>query len=231
MSTKNTGQIDAKREEFRKYLEKEGVLESLTKALVALYEEPDKPSDALSFVRNNFAASEMQTIKAQLENLTKENDQLKNKITTLEDEKAKLETRVHELEDLQVNAAAAVAAKPDDSPTRSPAAKIPSEDATFPSDAEPPTAAGDQEKIQEPDNSATIEDAPSKSPAKSDSEKATTAEQTSPQNDTLDRCESPKKPDQEQISSATEKPSEAADNPADPKSVDAMETDDAVQDE
>ena len=35
MSTKNTGQIDAKREEFRKYLEKEGVLESLTKALVS----------------------------------------------------------------------------------------------------------------------------------------------------------------------------------------------------
>merc|ERR1712141_329414 len=101
--------------------------------------------------------------------------------------------------------------------------KIPSEDATFPSDAEPPTAAGDQEKTQEPDNSATIEDAPSKSPAKSD-EKATTAEQTSPQNDTLDRCESPKKQD-EQISAT--KPSE--DNP-DPKSVDAMETD-AVQDE
>ena len=34
MSSKNTAQIDAKREEFRKYLEKEGVLESLTKALV-----------------------------------------------------------------------------------------------------------------------------------------------------------------------------------------------------
>lgn len=34
MSAKSTAQIDAKREEFRKYLEKEGVLESLTKALV-----------------------------------------------------------------------------------------------------------------------------------------------------------------------------------------------------
>ena len=34
MSGKSTAQIDAKREEFRKYLEKEGVLESLTKALV-----------------------------------------------------------------------------------------------------------------------------------------------------------------------------------------------------
>ena len=36
MSGKSTAQIDAKREEFRKYLEKEGVLESLTKALVWL---------------------------------------------------------------------------------------------------------------------------------------------------------------------------------------------------
>ena len=34
---KSTAQIDAKREEFRKYLEKEGVLESLTKALVRKY--------------------------------------------------------------------------------------------------------------------------------------------------------------------------------------------------
>ena len=35
MSTKgSTGNIDAKREEFRKYLEKEGVLEYLTKQLV-----------------------------------------------------------------------------------------------------------------------------------------------------------------------------------------------------
>ena len=34
MSTKNTVQIDARREEFRKYLEKEGILESLTKSLV-----------------------------------------------------------------------------------------------------------------------------------------------------------------------------------------------------
>ena len=36
-STKgNSGSMDAKREEFRKYLEKEGVLEYLTKQLVSL---------------------------------------------------------------------------------------------------------------------------------------------------------------------------------------------------
>jgi len=112
MSTKNTVQIDARREEFRKYLEKEGILESLTKSLVALYEEPDKPSDALSFVRNIFAASEMQTMRAQVENLTKENEQLKTKVSTLETDKAVLEKNIVKMEEV----AAAKDEKKDESP-------------------------------------------------------------------------------------------------------------------
>ena len=100
--SKNTVQIDARREEFRKYLEKEGILESLTKVLVALYEEPDKPSDALSFVRNNFASSEMQTMRAQVDNLTKENEQLKTKISTLEAGKTALEKKISEMEEAAV---------------------------------------------------------------------------------------------------------------------------------
>jgi outer membrane murein-binding lipoprotein Lpp len=114
MSTKNTVQIDARREEFRKYLEKEGILESLTKSLVALYEEPDKPSDALSFVRNIFAASEMQTMRSQVENLTKENEQLKSKVSTLETDKAVLEKKIVQMEE-------AVAAAKDEKKDESPA--------------------------------------------------------------------------------------------------------------
>lgn len=38
---------EGKREEFRKYLEKTGVMDALTKVLVSLYEEPEKPEDAL----------------------------------------------------------------------------------------------------------------------------------------------------------------------------------------
>merc|ERR1712083_260200 len=98
--SKNTVQIDARREEFRKYLEKEGILESLTKVLVALYEEPDKPSDALSFVRNNFASSEMQTMRAQVDNLTKEKEQLETKVSSLEADKAALEKKISELEEV-----------------------------------------------------------------------------------------------------------------------------------
>merc|ERR1712212_1106952 len=98
--SKNTVQIDVRREEFRKYLEKEGILESLTKVLVALYEEPDKPSDALSFVRNNFASSEMQTMRAQVDNLTKEKEQLETKVSSLEADKTALEKKISEMEEV-----------------------------------------------------------------------------------------------------------------------------------
>ena len=47
--------------------------------------------DALLFVRNNLAGSEMQNMISQLENLTKENEQLKTKVSMLEKNKAALE--------------------------------------------------------------------------------------------------------------------------------------------
>ncbi|XP_066495005.1 C-Myc-binding protein isoform X2 [Tiliqua scincoides] len=40
---------DSKREQFRRYLEKSGVMDTLTKVLVALYEEPEKPNCALEY--------------------------------------------------------------------------------------------------------------------------------------------------------------------------------------
>ncbi|XP_078042388.1 c-Myc-binding protein isoform X2 [Augochlora pura] len=43
--------VDSKKEEFRKYLERAGVMEALTKILVSLYEEPEKPDDPLEYVR------------------------------------------------------------------------------------------------------------------------------------------------------------------------------------
>lgn len=38
---------ETKKEEFRKYLEKRGVLTQLTRALVGLYDETDKPENAI----------------------------------------------------------------------------------------------------------------------------------------------------------------------------------------
>lgn len=40
---------EGKREEFRKYLEKNGIMDALTKVLVNLYEEVEKPDDALQY--------------------------------------------------------------------------------------------------------------------------------------------------------------------------------------
>lgn len=38
---------EQKKEEFRKYLDKAGVVDQLTKVLVGLYEEPEKPGNAI----------------------------------------------------------------------------------------------------------------------------------------------------------------------------------------
>ena len=76
MSTKMSQ--DAKKDEFRKYLEKAGVLELLTKSLVSLYEvgfhirplilvelncifcqEPEKPSDALNYLKKTVGGSQV----------------------------------------------------------------------------------------------------------------------------------------------------------------------------
>ena len=50
-------QSESKREEFRRYLEGAGVLDALTKVLVGLYEEPDKPPDALEYPQKSCATS------------------------------------------------------------------------------------------------------------------------------------------------------------------------------
>ena len=69
---------DAKKDEFRKYLEKAGVLELLTKSLVQLYEEPEKPSDALTYLKKT--VGESQGDKSEIEILQTENSELKVKV-------------------------------------------------------------------------------------------------------------------------------------------------------
>lgn len=83
---------DSKREEFRKYLERAGVMDALTKVLVSLYEEPEKPADALEYVRQNLSdnrpeLAELEAVKAELE-------ECKMKIESLEAENTDLRTRL-----------------------------------------------------------------------------------------------------------------------------------------
>lgn len=87
---------DSKREEFRKYLEKSGVLDALTKVLVGLYEEPEKPNDALDFLRHHIGASgpenadvealklEVTELRQKNEQLSEENGELKQKLAQYE---------------------------------------------------------------------------------------------------------------------------------------------------
>jgi hypothetical protein len=44
MSAQTTEQ---KKDEFRKYLEKSGIVDQLTRVLVGLYEQPEKPTNAI----------------------------------------------------------------------------------------------------------------------------------------------------------------------------------------
>ena len=63
---------DAKKEEFRKYLERSGVIDSLTKVLVGLYEEPEKPANALDFIKMTLGAPtgvDVDALKAENEQL------------------------------------------------------------------------------------------------------------------------------------------------------------------
>ncbi|XP_003557460.1 c-Myc-binding protein homolog [Brachypodium distachyon] len=59
---------ESKKESFRKYLESSGVLDTLTKVLVALYEENDKPSSAVEFVQQKLGGpsiSDYEKLKAE----------------------------------------------------------------------------------------------------------------------------------------------------------------------
>jgi hypothetical protein len=42
--------IDQKKEDFRVYLEKNGIIDALTKVLVGLYEESDKPENPVEYI-------------------------------------------------------------------------------------------------------------------------------------------------------------------------------------
>ncbi|XP_035613499.1 c-Myc-binding protein-like [Oncorhynchus keta] len=56
---------ESKREQFRRYLEKAGVLDTLTNVLVALYEEPEKPNNALDFLKHHLGVAGVETADAE----------------------------------------------------------------------------------------------------------------------------------------------------------------------
>eukprot|EP00591_Stephanopyxis_turris_P009501 CAMPEP_0195523358 /NCGR_PEP_ID=MMETSP0794_2-20130614/22436_1 /TAXON_ID=515487 /ORGANISM="Stephanopyxis turris, Strain CCMP 815" /LENGTH=95 /DNA_ID=CAMNT_0040653343 /DNA_START=70 /DNA_END=357 /DNA_ORIENTATION=+ len=71
---------DSKKEEFRKYLEKSGVIDALTRVLVGLYEEPERPANAVEYVKKFIGApqqDDVAAIKAENQRLLEELNQVK----------------------------------------------------------------------------------------------------------------------------------------------------------
>ena len=66
---------DSKKEEFRKYLEKSGVIDALTKVLVGLYEEPERPPNAVDYIKRYMGAPtgiDVDALRQENEDLKKE---------------------------------------------------------------------------------------------------------------------------------------------------------------
>ena len=83
MSVKTTEQ---KKDEFRKYLERAGVIDQLTKVLVGLYEEPEKPGNAIEFIKQTLGApsdTDIDSLKATNEELKSQKAELEMKIEQL----------------------------------------------------------------------------------------------------------------------------------------------------
>lgn len=81
--------MESKRDDFRKYLERSGVTEALTKVLVSLYEESEKPNDALEYVRRNLGG--ITEASGEMEQLRKELNEAKAKIAELNEKLLKYE--------------------------------------------------------------------------------------------------------------------------------------------
>mmetsp|Transcript_66173 Transcript_66173/g.109949 ORF Transcript_66173/g.109949 Transcript_66173/m.109949 type:complete len:111 (-) Transcript_66173:226-558(-) len=83
---------DQKKEEFRRYLERSGVIDALTKVLVGLYEEPEKPANALDFIKMTLGAPTGVDVDA----LKDENSQLRSKTNELETQLAEAKQKLEE---------------------------------------------------------------------------------------------------------------------------------------
>ena len=77
MSAQTTEQ---KKEEFRKFLEKTGVIDQLTKVLVGLYEEPEKPQNAVEFIKRSLGAPQ----ESDVDQLKADNEELKRTVAELQ---------------------------------------------------------------------------------------------------------------------------------------------------
>jgi uncharacterized phage infection (PIP) family protein YhgE len=92
---------ESKKEAFRKYLESAGAIDTLTRVLVSLYEETDKPTEATDFIKASLGAptpeqfnkleAENNKLQGDLEAVQLESDQRQQEIEQLKARIAELE--------------------------------------------------------------------------------------------------------------------------------------------
>lgn len=78
---------ESKKEEFRKYLEKAGVIDQLTRVLVGLYEEPEKPQNAIDYLKKYMGSPsdiDVEKLKIDYDRLKEENLKLKQQVDQLQ---------------------------------------------------------------------------------------------------------------------------------------------------
>lgn len=74
---------EAKKEEFRKYLENCQVVDALTRVLVNLYEEPDRPEDPVEYIKRvlgGASAADYEALQQENARLRAEVESLKKKV-------------------------------------------------------------------------------------------------------------------------------------------------------
>ncbi|CAN9513844.1 unnamed protein product [Ophioblennius macclurei] len=89
---------DSRREKFRRYLEKAGVVDNLVSVLVTLYEQPEKPENPLEYLKQHMGAvgqtsadsealqQEVMELRKTCARLLEENKELKTKLQRYEPE-------------------------------------------------------------------------------------------------------------------------------------------------
>ncbi|CAK0833778.1 unnamed protein product [Prorocentrum cordatum] len=88
---------DTQKDEFRKYLEKNGIINQLTRVLVGLYEEPERPGNAVDYIKKYLGAP----TGVDVEELRAENTELKEENSKLEAKVAALSAQLRELQEAQ----------------------------------------------------------------------------------------------------------------------------------
>eukprot|EP00913_Durusdinium_trenchii_P013305 g12488.t1 len=88
---------DSQKEEFRKYLEKNGIISQLTRVLVGLYEEPERPANAIDYIKKYLGApTGVDELRADNDELRRQNAELEAKVASLTQQLKELQTEQEE---------------------------------------------------------------------------------------------------------------------------------------